>query len=391
MPWLAKGVIEVREEFIKLAEQREISFTKLCSRYSISTKTGYKWLKRYKDSGLSGLSDQSRTPKSQPAKTSGDIEQRVLGLRLKHSAWGGRKIRHWLINKGFECVPAASTISDILRRNGLLNQELSQNNKAWKRFEHKAPNDLWQIDFKGHFPMSDGKRCHPLTIVDDHSRFSLAIQACLDEQAAPTKEALRNVLKQYGLPKRINFDNGSPWGSIFYSCRYTAFSLWLIDQGIEVSYSRPRHPQTNGKNERFNRSLLNEVIENKYIRDLLDAQTHFDEWRHIYNFERPHEGLQYKVPSDRYKPSYRSYNEQVRQFKYGPEYLIKYTSVRGVVSLAGRQIFIGVPFAKKEIGLRQASKENPSLIELYYRHQRLGAIDLDQMEKYTPVNLYSKL
>ena len=219
----------------------------------------------------------------------------------------------------------------------------------------------------------------------------MSIKACLDEQTRTTQSSLKEIFMQYGLPKRINVDNGNPWGSKFYQCRYTTFSLWLIDHGIEVSYSRPHHPQTNGKNERFNRSLLNEAIENKYIKDILDAQAQFDKWRHVYNFERPHEALDNQVPSDRYKPSYRSFKEDKREFIYSSEFTTKRTSARGIINIDGRQIFIGVPFAKREIGLQQISAETSACLEIYYRNQRLGSLSLDEVEKDVVMNLYADL
>jgi transposase InsO family protein len=129
---------------------------------------------------------------------------------------------------------------------------------ATGRFEHSAPNQLWQMDFKGHFPFAGG-RCHPLTLLDDHSRFSLCLAHCPDERLTTVRQQLVRVFERYGLPARMTMDNGAPWGDTTGS--WTALELWLMRQGIRVGHSRPYHPQTQGKLERFHRSLKAEVLQ----------------------------------------------------------------------------------------------------------------------------------
>lgn len=392
MPWNQQSVGDMREEFVILAKQKKVCFKDLCKRYSISRKTGYKWLKRYGEQGRRGLEDLSKTPKVQPKKTSKAIEIEVVKLRDAHPTWGGRKIRHVLIRKGIEAPPAASTITGILHRNGKVNAELSEQNGAWQRFEHAEPNRLWQMDFKGHFAMEDKNRCHPLTIVDDHSRFAIAIKAFLNEQSQTVKMALEETFRQYGLPDRFNVDNGNPWGGPSANCRHTALTVWLMDVGVRVSHSRPRHPQTNGKNERFHRTLKLEVIKDRHIHDVNHAQELFDKWREIYNNERPHEALDYAVPIVRYKPSYRSYKEAIEPFEYSADYTIYKVDNRGAISLEGRRIFVGVPFSGRYIGLRegQLDKGAPSLL-VFYRAYNLGKFSLQHIPKSSCHNIYSSI
>jgi transposase InsO family protein len=319
----------LRKEFISFVENGEQNFSEICRRYKISRKTGYKWLEKYKNHGLAGLADSSKAPLTTPAKTKEEMEEAVISVRAEHGKWGGRKIRQYLLNNGYNHVPARSTITDILHRHNLIIHGDNQRTKAWIRFVHDNPNDLWQMDFKGHFEMANKERCHPLTIIDDHSRFSLAITACKNEQGKTVEAAMIEVFSKYGLPKAINVDNGNPWGSKFDICRYTSFGLWLIDQGIILSHSRPHHPQTNGKNERFNRTLKAEIISNSYISCIEEAQKIFDKWRHIYNFDRPHEALDYRAPGDIYEPSYRQYRDKMEEYEYSPDYLCKKVDVRG--------------------------------------------------------------
>lgn len=174
MPFKECSLMEVREEFCRLALAEGSNRRELCRRWQISSATGYKWLERYRADGVSGLVDRSRRPLRSPRRTSEDLEDRVLGVRFEHPAWGGRKIRRVLQNEGVVAVPSASTITDILRRHGRLDGPGAGEVRHWQRFEHAQPNDLWQMDLKGHFAMREG-RCHPLTVLDDHSRYSLDV------------------------------------------------------------------------------------------------------------------------------------------------------------------------------------------------------------------------
>jgi hypothetical protein len=255
------------------------------------------------------------------------------------------------------------------------------------RFEHEAPNRLWQMDFKGHFPYEQG-RCHPLTVLDDHSRFSLGLRACTEETGEVVKTQLINIFRQYGLPERINVDNGNPWGSVFEQTRYTTFNIWLIKQGIQVSHSRPYHPQTNGKEERFHRTLKSELLNNRYFRNLDHIQKEFDQWRDIYNLERPHQAIGMKVPADRYQPSYREYVECIRPYEYAEDYKVQKVDKRGRLFIAHRILFVGKPFASEEVGLRY-DREEENLVKIYFRQQLLGEIDLNMINKNDMINVYS--
>lgn len=158
--------------------------------------------------------------------------------------------------------------------------------RHWTRFEHAEPNDLWQMDFKGHFAMREG-RCHPLTLLDDHSRYSLTIGACDNERTATVQAHLTRLFERHGLLRRILTDNGSPWGTAGSSERHTVLTVWLMDLGMVVTHGRPDHPQTQGKHERFHRTLKGEVLDGRIFETLAEAQKAFDAWRHVYNTRRP--------------------------------------------------------------------------------------------------------
>ena len=183
MPWKEMSVMSQRREFVELAQAEGTNKRGLCRRFGISPTTGYKWLGRFREGSEAGLVELPRRPHYSPARTPSQVEQAVLSARAAHPAWGARKLRRWLLDRRdvFEAdMPAPSTITAILRRHGRIDPDEGPKHRSWQRFEHQAPNDLWQMDFKGHFPLTRG-RCHPLTVLDDHSRFALGLQACGNE------------------------------------------------------------------------------------------------------------------------------------------------------------------------------------------------------------------
>lgn len=386
MSWQEQDRMKLRKEFVLQVMNKEIPMAEVCRRYHVSRKTGYKWLNRYRAAGDHALLDQSKQPHSSPRKLPDCLVDQIMTVRKKHPRWGARKVQAVLNREGIVTPPAPSTIHKILQKKGCLSAN-KPSTAHLHRFEHAAPNHLWQMDFKGHFAYEKG-RCHPLTILDDHSRFSVRLQACSNETGETVKPLLIDTFRRYGLPERINVDNGNPWGSLFACARYTTLSIWLIRLGITVSYSRPRHPQTNGKEERFHRTLKEELLSAHYFRDLLHIQKCFDEWRDSYNLERPHEAIGMQVPAERYRPSYRAYPEQLPAIGYSDDYLIRRVDNRGRLSMEGRQLFVGVPFAKEQLGIRHSTQANT--IQIYYAHQKLGEIDLSLLPKNTSINLYSK-
>jgi transposase InsO family protein len=213
MPWNPRDIMNLRLEFVELASHEGANRRELCRRFGISPKTAYKWLGRHAREGEAALADRSRRPSRSPAHTAPPVEQRVVDLRQQHPAWGGRKISRRLRDLGYTGVPAPSTVTDILHRHGLISPEASEAATPWQRFEHAQPNELWQMDFKGWFDLQDGRRCSPLTVLDDHSRFNLILEACSSTDTRAVLARLRQTFRRYGLPLRINADNGSPWGS----------------------------------------------------------------------------------------------------------------------------------------------------------------------------------
>jgi transposase InsO family protein len=372
MPWKAVTVMSQRKEFVFLALKEGANLSKLCCRFGISRKTGYKWIRRYRCHGDSGIADRSRRPKTVPRITPDQVEKAVVRLRKRHAAWGGRKIHTRLKALGLQGVPAPSTITDILRRNGLIDHQESSKHHAWQRFEAEAPNDLWQMDFKGHIAIVNG-RCHPLTVLDDHSRYSLGIQACSNEREHTVQNHLVTIFRRYGLPKRILTDNGSPWGGSGSDARYTVLTVWLIRLGVFVIHSRPYHPQTMGKDERFHRTLKAEVLQYCSGFNINDCQNHFDTWREIYNFERPHESLQLQVPGSRYRVSPRSFPEKLPPIEYGPDDFVRKVS-SGWISLRSRYYRIGKAFEGEYVAIRPTRMDG--VYDIFFCAQKIDEFDV---------------
>lgn len=376
MPWQEQSIMSLKQEFVTLADQPAVNMRTLCQRFGISRQTGYKWVRRYRQEGLAGLTERSRRPRTSPGQTSRDLEDAVLALRAAHPTWGGRKLRARLQALGHDPVPAASTITAILARHGWLDPAETPKHTAWQRFAHAAPNDLWQVDFKGHFPLADG-RCHPLSVLDDHARFLLGLTACADEQDATVRAQLTQVFRHYGLPWRILTDNGPPWGNPHPTQRLTALSIWLIRLGIAVSHGRPLHPQTQGKVERFHRTLTTEQLLRPYAyRDLAACQAAFDAWRDSYNLERPHEALALAPPASRYQPSPRPFPETLPPIAYGPDDVVRQVHGSGQLSYRGRWYFVSQALRGQPVALRPTVTDG--VLAVYYCQHRLGDLNLRQ-------------
>jgi transposase InsO family protein len=373
MPFKECSIVSTREEFCRLALAPGGKMRVLCRRWGISPSTGYKWLARFEADGVLGLVDRSRRPLVSPGQTSGPIEERVLEVRRAHPAWGGRKIWHVLKNHGLATPPSISTITAILRRHGLLNGPGAGQARNWIRFERAEPNELWQMDFKGWFDLASG-RCHPLTVLDDCSRYSLEIGACGDERGQTVQARLLSVFDRYGLPWRILADNGPPWGTAGHG-KYSTLGVWLMDLGIGLGHGRPYHPQTQGKDERFHRTLKAEVLGQDF-KTLADAQAAFDAWRPIYNTERPHEAIGMKTPSDIYTPSLRQLPQTIAPAEYETKANVRTVDANGLIVFKGRKFRGSKAFAGKRVILRATNQDG--LFDLCYRRHRLAQIDLRQ-------------
>jgi transposase InsO family protein len=370
MPWREMSIMDERREFIRLASVDGANRRELCRRFGVHPSTAYKWLDRW--SADEEVADRSRRPHSSPRQTDRSIEERILALRDAHPAWGARKLAHCLERDGVS-VPAVSTVHEILRRNGRIIAPIG-GAAVHQRFEKPAPNLLWQMDFKGHVALGDGKRCHPLTVLDDHSRYSLCLQACANEQGSTVQQRLEATFRRYGLPEAFFVDNGTPWGDASGQ-RWTRLGVWLLKLGITLLHSRPYHPQSRGKNERFHRTLNAEVLALRRLRDLADAQNAFDAWRMIYNLERPHEALSQDVPASRYRPSSRPMPARLPQAEYDTnEITRRVPATKDYISFKGRHWKVPQAFRGEHVAIRPLTTDGR--YGVFFAAHQIAMIDL---------------
>lgn len=378
MPWKEVTSMSEREEFVRQAEEGQESMSQLCRAYGVSRKTGYKWLRRYREDGLSGLGDQSRRPRRSPRHTEPEMERLVVEARRAHPAWGGRKLKRWLERKGSQAVPQPSTITAILRRHGLLTPDETIKHRAHLRFERAQPNELWQMDFKGHFGLGSGARCHALTVLDDHSRFLIGLQACANETGQTVRACLTGLFRVFGLPDRMLMDNGSPWGDD-PDTPFTALTVWLLRLGIPVSHGRPRHPQTQGKDERFHRTLDTELLSRTTLPDFPACQSAFDHLWYVYNFERPHEALALDTPAEHYHPSSRPFLETLPPLAFPAGAAIRRVDCTGRISIRGHHLRVSRALKDLAVGVLPDPTQD-GLFHVFFNDILIRSLDLTALQ-----------
>jgi transposase InsO family protein len=369
MPWKEKTAMSQRQEFVEMAMKEDANIRALCREFGITPRTGYKWIQRYQEQGNAGLYDRSRRPKNSPRKSNSLVEESVLKVRRAHPTWGGRKIQWKLVQDGVDPVPAASTITAILFRHEMLDPKEGPKHSPLQRFEMESANQLWQMDFKGHFEMADGTVCHPLTVLDDHSRFLVGLKACPNEHSRTVRGQLKDIFSCYGLPERMLMDNGSTWKGF-----HSGLTFWLVRLGIQVVHGRVHHPQTQGKDERLHRTLKSDLLIRQTFYDLSDCQSKFDQWKEGYNFERPHQALGMHPPASRYQPSPRIFTGVFPLIEYETGDILRKTDCHGKVKYEGRKFRIGKAFKHSLVALRPT--EIDGVLNVFFFKQRIAQINL---------------
>ena len=372
MAWEERTVEQMREEFVRRVLAQERSKAALCREYGISRPTGDKWLERFQKG--ESLADRSRTPKTSPGRTPPELEAKIVEIRKAHPALGAVKLRKIMENAGYTDLPCAKTFNNIFHRYGLIEKEASRAATPYQRFVKSVPNEMWQADFKGYFKLGNGIQCHPLNILDDCSRFNLCTEALTNETFDAVKPVMERLFREYGLPFSFLCDNGNPWGTA-QSLGYSRFEVWLMELGILTLHGRPRHPQTQGKEERYNRSFTRECLSGKQLSDIPHAQCCFDEYRKFYNEVRPHFALDMNVPASRYEVSPRQMPEKIEPWEYGSEYQLCKVKETGYFNYQGQGFFLSEAFAGKTIAVRKSHL--PGQITLIFRQFKIGRIDLE--------------
>lgn len=352
MAWGVKDVSEQRLRFVVEAQQEDRNLSELCRKFGISRPTGYLWLQRYREAGrLQELGEKSRRPHRSPRRTEAALEQRVVELRKQRPDWGAPKLQVLLKREGIE-LPV-STIHRILLRYGLV-REQDRHRSAVKRFEREAPNQLWQMDFKG--MGAEHKGCLPLAILDDHSRYLVGLFALGSTEAEPVQRSLQTVFGEHGLPEAMLMDHGTPWWNTQSHWGWTWLTVWLMKQGIQLILSGYRHPQTQGKVERCNGALEAALCKRGKSGEE-DWQLWLDKFRWEYNQVRPHEALGMDIPARHWKPSPKAYCALPPRWEYAAGSDIRKVRENGGVSLGGRSYFISRAFIGEYVQLQPVPRD----------------------------------
>lgn len=359
MPWDETTRMSQRLRFISDLESCQYTMTELCERYGISRKTGYKWADRFVTGGPGGLEDRPHVAKSFPYQVNAEKATQILDLRRRFPSWGPRKLLAWLEQHHPEVSwPASSTIGDLLKRHGLVESRRSRRRPLPPRppqVEATKPNAVWSMDFKGEFRLGSSRLCYPLTVTDGFSRYLLGCQGL----ESPTREGSRRVLeslfREYGMPGAILTDNGSPFASSHALARLSRLSVWWIRLGIRPVLIQPGHPEQNGRHERMHRTLKAETTRPPAA-DGPGQQERFDQFRSVYNEQRPHEALGQIPPAQVYEPSPRSYPSRLEPCEYPGHFEVRSVGDKGEIWWRGQALFVSHSLQGERIGLEEVEE-----------------------------------
>ena len=364
-----------RERFINDYLKQHDTMAALCRRYGLQRRIGYKWVERYQQNGRAGLEDLPRAPLSHPNRSRPATVERILAIRHEHPLWGALKIRALLEDQeSGRKPPAASTIGEILRHEGLTRR--AKKRRRTPPYEEPlahagAPNDVVSIDFKGWFRARNGERIDPLTLIDNYSRYVLCCQALEGCDFAHVQAVMARVFGAYGLPKRIRSDNGAPFASRAIA-GLSRLSIWWVKLGIEVERIPPGRPSANGRQERFHRTLKQHTAEPPAATRRAQQRA-FGRFCREYNDERPHQALRQRRPASVYYASPRRYHGQLPAVEYPAGYVRRMVGKRGEMYWRGRRIFVSEVLGGEPVGLEAI---DDGIYRVWFSTLELGRFDV---------------
>ena len=360
--------MEQRIEFA-LKAMRTLNFRALCQEYGVSAKTGYKWKERFLREGLSGMVEESRRPRSSPEQLGEEAVCEIVRLKRAHVSWGPRKIRELYLRRHGE-VASESTFKRVLERAGLTERRRRRRSSEAGRLcsgrRGAAPNEVWTVDFKGWW-RSYGKRCEPLTVRDEHSRYVLELRPMENARTETVRQSFERLFERNGLPEAIRSDNGVPFASVHGLLGLSRLSAWWVALGIDLERGRPGHPQDNAAHERMHRDVSREIE----ALGETDQET-MELWRQSFNYERPHEALGMRCPGEVYRSSERKYDGTPEDLDY-PQMCSRRVSAQGTIKLDDQSIFLSRALAGWSIGLKPVAAER---MEVWFGRLFLGELDL---------------
>ncbi len=380
MAWRESSVVEERLRFVVAASRKERSIASLCREFQISRQTGYIWLRRYQAGGSSQVRDRSRRPLHSPARTAAEIEAAVVALRGQYPDWGAPKLLVLLRQRHPDWTLCERTVHRILDRHQLLHEK-DRHPPAVQRFERSAPNQLWQMDFKGPQGFNRGCPVGPLSVLDDHSRYLLALQRLGSSRAGGVWRTLQNTFETAGLPEALLVDHGTPWWCHASPWGITDLAIWILQQGVRLVYSGFRHPQTQGKVERMHGALQRAV---RWRHADPDDQRWLDLFRHEYNFLRPHQAIGMTTPASRWEPSPRRYPAAPREWVYSQTAEVQQLGPRGQLHWCGRTWEVCYALRDQRVGIERIDER----AIVYFHNVPVREIDLRaRIARPIPVDL----
>lgn len=368
MPWKEVLKVDLRMLLVSAKQAGKEKFSRLCRQFGVSRKTGYKWVKRYGSQGPEGLMDKSRRPHSIGRTTACDVVDALVRERQAHPYWGARKLSVRLANKGIG-PPSERTANRILKRAGLVESRQPVREEP-RRFQRQEPNQLWQVDHKAAVHGAWSRRMVPLMVLDDCTRFILALRSLPDKGLDWTWAVMWEVLGEFGLPEAVLSDNDQVFAG---TVGPSHFEARLMRLGIRVCHGRPYHPQTQGKVERANGTLELELLRDGSFRCHGEMQPEMDRWRRQYNYERPHEALDMAVPGSLYRPSPRRRPDSLPDMEYAVGTVLRRVQKDGLVSWKGYHISVGTGLHGQAVEVRELDKG----IEVYFGPNRITAENLE--------------
>jgi transposase InsO family protein len=379
MAWRTMAVRDQRVQFVVRASRGE-NLSALCAEFEISRPTGYLWVNRYEQDGVAGVEEHSRRPHLSPQRTAVEIEQQVVELRRRCPEWGARKLRFLMEERGIEL--AIRTVHRILVRHDLV-RAADRQQPATRRFERAQPNQLWQMDFKS--PKGWRRAVGPLSVIDDHSRYLIALEATGSTRGEAVRERLERAFASCGMPEEMLMDHGTPWWNAQAPSGWTRLMVWLMKQGIRCWFSGYRHPQTQGKVERFHGSLEMARRRRGIPERDEEHQAWLDEFRWEYNHVRPHEALGDRTPASVWQPSGRSYDPHPPEWEYPAGAEVERLESSGQLRLFGRQWQISEALAHERVQLVRVEQR----VLVYYCQSLIREIDLAD-QRSTAVERWSQ-
>ena len=374
MPWEETEPVNERLKFIAECQSGLYSFAELCVRYGVSRKTGYKWWSRYEEEGIDGLKDRSRAPLTCPHQMSERAAEAIVEAKTQHPSWGPKKLLPYIKKKNPTLrLPSVSAAGNLLAREGLVLKR--RRRRKWKHPGRPTTgptkaNDFWAADFKGHFHTRDGHYCYPLTVTDLHSRYLLGCEALLNTKGAGVKLVFTRLFKEFGLPKTIRTDNGTPFASLGIH-GLSQVNVWWMKLGIVHQRIEPGRPDQNGSHERMHRTLKAETT----LPPALNAerqQLRFNRFCEEFNCQRPHEALSQETPSERWKPSPRTYPDRPPAPEYPGHFHVRLVSKAGTLRFKNKQLFLSQALQSENVGFEET---DDGIWSVFFYNTLLGKLD----------------